>query len=239
MKTTYCTVYRTLTIVFLLLLHANYADVIMLSFKEYPLVENNERIQKLRKKLSQPATAAKQHLKALNNRQLISGIFGTYAGYLNVSDYYGNMIFPRLQTSMLLYVIITSKMTPIVMLGNTIDHWEFEEGTPAIMYQFEQKLDEESKLHYWDVQQVDLPKDNIIPSTKSIVIIAKPQDIYVPLGITPVASTTHLVLPDLYVKKTINKHSTALYLLNLSMFFGTLYEKTKAEKKNMQLLVYP
>lgn len=116
-----------------------YADVILLSFKEFPIVENNERINKLNKKFSQSATAAKQHLKALHNRQLLSGIFGTYAGYLNVSDYYGNMVFPRLHTAPELNIIVTSKMTPIAMLGNTLDHWELEEGTPAVMYRYEQK----------------------------------------------------------------------------------------------------
>lgn len=101
------------------------------------------------------------------------------------------------------------------------------------------KVDDESKLLYWDVKKVPLPKNNIIPSTNSIVILAKPQDIYIPEGILPTKSSTHLLLPDIYVKKTISKRSTAMYLLNLSHFFGTLYEKTRAEKKNMQLLVYP
>lgn len=239
MKSRYCTLYPALLTGLLLFCISDYANVILMSFKEFPIIENNERIVKLHKKLSQPATAAKQHLKALHNRQLLSGIFGTYAGYLNVSDYYGNMVFPRLHTPPVLNVIITSKMTPIAMLGNTLSHWELEEGTPAAMYRYEQKVDEESKLLYWDVKKVDLPENSIIPSTNSIVIVAKPQDIYIPEGITPTSSSTHLLLPDIYVKKTISKRSTAFYLLNLSHFFGTLYEKARAEKKNMQLLVYP
>lgn len=239
MKNRYCTVFFAFLAALVLFSTAAYCDVILLTFKEYPLAENQHRIEKLQKKLSQPATAAKQHLKAMHNRQLLSGIFGTYAGYLNVSDYYGNMVFPRLHTAPLVNVIVTSKMTPITMLGNTVSHWELEEGTPAVMFQYEQKIDEESKIRYWDVTQKNLPDNAIIPSTNTILIFAKPQDIYIPVGVTPTSSATHLLLPDIYVKKTISKRTTAFYLLNLSHFFGTLYEKSRAQKKNMQLLVYP
>lgn len=217
-----------------------FSAVISVTFRDFPIIKDSHKTQKIMIKMTQPGAHAKQVMKSyVRKTNLVSGIFGTYAGYLTVSDFFGNLIFPRLHHGSFVYLIVTTKMTPIMMIGNTIHHWELEEGTPVKMYKAELKKDDETKLLYWDMQEVPVPENKEIPSKQGIVILARPQDIYVPLGIMPTVDSPHLLLPDLYVKKSINKVSNALYMLNINFFFGTLHERAKANKQNLQLIVHP
>lgn len=217
-----------------------FGAVISVTFREYPIIQDSYKANKIANKLTQPGKQAKHKMKSYSRKKhLVAGIFGTYAGYLTVSDLFGNLIFPRLHSGSFVYIIVTTKMTPIMMIGNTIHHWELEEGTPAKMYKAELKQDDQIKLFFWDMQEVPLPENKIIPSAQSIVIMARPQDIYVPLGVTPTHESPHLLLPELYVKKSINKLSHALYMLNINLFFGTIHERAKANKQNLLLIIHP
>jgi hypothetical protein len=113
------------------------------------------------------------------------------------------------------------------MTGNTIHHWELEEDAPAAMYLMEQKFDEDIGLHYWDVTQVPVPENNHVP-LESLTIFADPKYVYVPLGLSLLRESPHLILPDIYIKRGINLTAEALFVLNLSHFFGSilpLYKK--------------
>lgn len=210
--------------------------VISFAFRDYPIVKSAYESQKFADSLSLPGTAAKTKLEKLIAKRLTAGIIGTYAGYTTVSNLDGRIIFPRLQNSTTLYLIVTTKMTPIIMLANTVHHWELEEGTPVKMYKAEQKYDDEHKVFLWDIHEVPVPSDNIIPLA-SILILAEPQDIVIPEGITVTQDSPHLLLPDIYVKRSINKVANALYMLNIDLFFGNLFIKGKTTEKSLLLLL--
>jgi hypothetical protein len=168
----------------------------------------------------------------------VPGIFSTYAGFLQMSDLDGQMIFPLKQNKPFLYLTITQRITPIIRSGNTISHFEFESGTPTAFYSIEQKKDPETKLMFWDVQRALLPNDNHIP-LETIVIFANPCYILVPEGITLTPESPNWTLPTLYVKKGIALADNALYVLNLSQYFGSLLNIYKKEKKGyISHLVY-
>jgi hypothetical protein len=200
-------------------------QAITLFLKPYPVVDK-QAAQKLAPKLGKPGKLSSNRSKHLMAPAL-SGIFATYGGFLTVSDLNGEISFPREHRKPFIYLIVTEKISPIVMAGNTIHHRELEDGAPATMYRMEQKRDETVKATYWDVQQVPLPDHQQVP-LESMVIFADPKFVYVPQGISLLQESPHLILPDIYIKMGINLTATALFILNLSQYFGAiipLYKK--------------
>ena len=182
-------------------------------------------------KVSRPDKIARHNLKKIfSNSQIVSGIFATYAGYLTVSDLNGQIRFPLKHSVPKLYLVISERITPIVRSGNTISHWEFNTDYSSIMYSITKTTDPQTSLEYFTIKDAPLPSNNVVP-LESIVIIAKPKFFYVPLGITPVYKSPHLILPDVYVKKGITLTSEALYLLNVMQYFGLLTLLTKKEPR--------
>jgi hypothetical protein len=218
--------------------HSTHTDPeITLFFKAYPELSAADFAHDMSLGLRQPGMIDRHHVHGILRKPMTSGIFSTYAGYLNVSDSNGQTAFPRKHSKPLIYLIITTQLTPIIMTGNTIHHWELETGTPAVMYKVERKYDKNSSLFYWQVDEVALPKNNIIPH-EGLVIFAKPQHVYVPTGATPTYDTPNLVLPDIYIKQGIKILASTLYVLNIKELFAQekrLYEKQ--EKAYERLLV--
>ncbi len=205
----------------------NAGPLITYFFKPYPHNLDKKSPEKAARKLTLrlgtvPTTLAEETLRALD-RSLVSGIFSTYGGYLAVSDSDGQTTFPLSQTSKTLYIVVSQLATPIAMSGNTIHHWELPVNVPYKMYSFEKRVDRETTVNYWDVQEEEAPKDKVIP-VETIIIFARPKDIYIPLGVSVDNETTHFILPDMYVKKGVAKVSSALYVLNLRHYFGPISE---------------
>lgn len=191
--------------------------IITLFLREYPA--DTESAQSMVNKMSKPGKIARYRAHDITHQPLVAGIFSTYAGYLEVSSYNGQLTFPRRHDKPLIYLAITPRITPMIMFANTIHHWEFEPSAPAALFICERKKDEKTALYFWDMKNIPLPDNNIIP-LESLVIIAKPQNFYVPTGITLTHETPNLLLPDIYVKKGINKLTHSLYVLNLTHFFS-------------------
>ncbi len=149
------------------------------------------------------------------------GIFSTYFGYLALSDINGQLTFPRKQQKPLFNLLITPKIKPVFMIGNTIHHWELDTLVPAELYTVERKQDPETKDWFWQTKKGNLPANNIV-SLDTIVIFAKPQTIVVPQGITLTDKNPQLVLPDIYAKKSLNITARSLWALTVRSFFGLL-----------------
>ncbi len=197
----------------------------MIFLRPYP--GSVQQAQRWANKLKKPSSLAKRTIESIMGRNITTGIFSTYAGYLQVSNHNGQIIFPRKHSKPSLPIIVTNKITPIVMFGNTISHWELAPSAQAAMFTATIKQDEATQASLWHVQQTDLPENNQIP-LESLIIIAKPQNIFIPTGITLASESPHLLLPDMYIKKGINIVRNALYILNLNHFFRppqTLYKK--------------
>lgn len=147
------------------------------------------------------------------------GILATYGGYLAVSDLTGQIMFPRRHEKPSMHLLVTNKITPVIMIANTIHHWEIQLGIPAQMYLIERREDPQTNLLYWDVQQTTLPENNIIP-LDTITILASPDHVYIPEGATLSSTNPQLILPDIYVKEGIERLNQALYAINIKRFFG-------------------
>lgn len=204
------------------------AEQLIVEFlKPYPEITAKDT-KKLANKLDKVGKPSRYRAKRIFMPNL-AGIFATYGGFLDISNMLGEITFPRKHTKPFVYLIITTKMTPIVIAGNTIHHWELEEDEPVEVYKFEQLYDEEFNTHYWIATQEPIPTNNIIP-LESIAIFLDPKYVYVPLGITLFKESPHLILPDIYIKPGFDLNGQALYILNLTHYFGSIIPLYKKDK---------
>jgi hypothetical protein len=205
------------------------AEQLIVEFlKPYPVIASQENGKKLADKLDKPGKPSTFRTKRMFEPSM-AGIFATYGGFLDISDSLGEISFPRKHSKPFIYLVITQKMTPIVMGGNTIHHWELEEDEAVEVYKFEQQYDEEFHTHYWLVTQEPIPANNIIP-LESIAIFADPKYVYVPLGITPFKESPHLILPQIYIKPGLDLTAQAFYVLNITHYFGSIIPEYKKDK---------
>lgn len=221
---------------FLIYKNASSDPIVTFFIKPYPVGMDTEYDKEIVTKFGKPGKLAKQHFYGFGRQAFTVGIFSTYAGFLNASDANGQTIFPRKTEKPAVSLIITSKLTPMIMSGVTVHHWELEEGTPAHMYLIEQHTDAETQITYWNCEQTELPHNRIIP-TNAIVVFAEPKYIYVPTGISPTTISSNLVLPPIYTKRGVDTLNNALYLLNIKQFFGPLDSLYKVQPKHYSQLV--
>lgn len=209
--------------------------IISFFFREYPAAPKPAPL--MLNTLKKPHGIAKQSLNGIIHHNAVSGIFSTYFGFLNASDVNGQTTFPRKQSKPVLEIIVTNRITPVMMFQATVSHWELIPGIPAAMYHVEQKEDPDTKLIFWDIQKVALPADNRIPLQEALIIIAKPQNVIIPTGITLTEPSANLNLPDMYVKQSIQTIRNALYVLNLSFLFRPIDLLYKKEKTRYETLI--
>lgn len=189
----------------------------------YPtqLIEKNKE--------GKPSTVSHQPLRKTND-----GIFVSFMGYLAASNYLGQVTLPFIlqqpsQACSSCYefsLLITEKIVPIFMVGNTIHHWEIIPTTKNAFYSLERKQDPETQLYYWEIQEKPLPANNMIP-LNTITIFAQPENIYVPKGITLTNSNPQLFLPPLYAKQELNRVEPSLITLKTRQFFDPVKSVTK------------
>lgn len=162
------------------------------------------------------------------NHYNTGGIFSTYAGYVALSNHNGQITFPKKTSGQKFLLLITEKIVPVMMLGTTVHHWQLDALAPAQLFSVERKHDKESNSYFWDTQETTLPENDIIP-LNTIVIFAKPKNIYVPIGITLTTAKPQLHLPTIFVRKTMNFSQSALWLLTIKNFFSPVNFMEKKE----------
>lgn len=203
--------------------------------REYPtFVKEATNFAHKKDKFEHPSYPHIQKIKQLLDPDITNGIFAAYHGFLALSAPDGQISFPIHtvwddKNPPKLHLVITNRVTPIMMNSSTIHHWEIEEKTPAAFYKLERTKDPNSDIYFWNVTEEKLPEDLMIPND-AILIFAKPDTIYVPTGIALAEDAPNLHLPDVFVKPEINKISNALYVLYLKHFFGPIRRSTKLEK---------
>ena len=194
-------------------------DIITFFFKPFPASNDASIAAKRAEKIKIPGKMQKYTLRAITKSHLTAGIFCTYGGYITTSDLNGQVIFPRKHSEPKVTIVVTRSITPIIMLENTVHHWEIANRDVTKMYEIERKYDAATRAYFWDTKEVKIPTDNII-SEDSIVIIAYPKHIYIPSGITPTIKDPQLLLPNIYIKNNIEKLTNSLYIFNIKNFLA-------------------
>jgi hypothetical protein len=183
--------------------------------------------KKITSKLKNPGKIAKHTINGIVQHNPVEGVCVLYAGFITYSDHNGEVRFPRKQISSTVTLIVTQEITPISLFGNTIDHWEVTPRKKSQFYLCTQEQDDENTI-FWNKEPIEAPSNNTIPLS-SLVIIAKPSNIIIPSGKTPVTESANLVLPTIYVKKGINIASHSSYILTFRHLFRSVTSQSKEE----------
>lgn len=208
-------------------MHTSFAEpIITFFFKPYPADINAVHGYALPKGLN---LLQKERFFA----RTTTGIFASYGGFLTVSDIHGEVSFPRRHEKPSVTILVTDRITPMIMGGLTINHWEREEGTPAILYRATRQKNAKTNKFEWIVKEEALP-ESVIVRPETIIIFADPSSIVVPSGVFPAEDTPNLHLPDLYVKAEIAVHPRTLYVINIKHFFGPIYPLYKKKETLFQ-----
>ncbi len=192
-------------------------SIISFFIKEYPEKSNVKNVNKTIKECS----LLKNHFQTICKSYDIShnfAIFSTYAGYLSMSNINGQIVFPRKVVNDSVNLLVTNKIRPVFMFGSTIAFWEIQDPDSK-MYLLEREQDKDTKLFFWQTKEKQLPASKRVP-VQTIIIIAEPKEIYVPIGATPTKHSANLILPDIYVRKNIDNISNILFVLNIKPFFS-------------------
>lgn len=196
-------------------------------------------MSRLEKKIKTKGNAGTRRYNHLINASSVSGFFATYAGMLSLSDNMGTILFPRRHTESIVYVAVTEDIIPIMRFENTVHHWEFVRGKPVLFYKLEPKIDTETNRFVWNIQEVAVPENQIIPA-EAVVLFGEPMYFYFDVNTSyPAHVKPHIFLPPLMVKKGINAMKSSLHLLSIRHFFGPLQAIVKQEAKAYRLMMQP
>lgn len=200
----------------------NADPVINFSFRNYPTIQqrinNKQQALQVAQKLRAPGSVDRDVILHALGSDTLTGLYGTYGGYLAITDYAGLMNFPRKHQDPFIDLIVTKNIVPVIMMGKIIHHWEIAPNTAAKMYHIERKQDAETNMFYWDCQEKEVDKDRYIP-IRSVLLFAQPDNIYVPTGVTLTNDNSNLILPVMYIKNDFNSSANALFVLNIRQYF--------------------
>jgi len=187
----------------------------------------------LKKYPSLPVSNSENKFLTTKTVAATEGIYASYFGYLTASNSVGQVVFPRKHRDTIFTLVITDKIEPIFMLENTINTWRVPEKTACAYYSIERKKDLKTNLYFWDVKKKETPADRTLP-LDAITFIAKPEELYVPTGITVTNNNPQLALPTIFVKNSISLSDNALSILSYRQFFESLNQSVKTEGADVQ-----
>jgi len=206
----------------------SFDHIITFYLQEYPTITPEPAIKEENNQNSLIPEHIGYHLPPFIPPSSQEGIFASYFGYLQKSNFDGQITLPLIGKTPK-KLLITTSIIPIWMVGNTIHHWEIKSDTDTIktkLYSIEQEHDEPTNLYYWNVKELPLPKNKII-TLDTILLFTDPQSIYVPLGIYLTNNNPQVILPTLYVKKNNDTIIPPLLMLNVTQFFSFLSNEYK------------
>jgi hypothetical protein len=201
------------------------ATVVSLSLQPYPFAKEptSEQLSGI---LRQPGKLGARVLLSAQAIERTQGIVGTYNGFVSFSDQNGQITFPRMQTKDTVSILITERITPVIMFGNTIHHWQRDPAAPADLYTLSRITNTQTKKLEWLIEKMQLPANDRI-ELDTLVLLGKPSAFYLPVGTIPTEANPNLLLPPVYVKKNINSTIPALWLIKVRQFFKPVAKEFK------------
>ena len=166
--------------------------------------------------------------------QGVSGIFAYYRGYAVASDIDGSIIFPRLDDSRVISIVIAELIHPVVIHGSVTDHFIIDFNAKYNSYIAENIESDESTIMKWTVKQdASLIINNKIPF-QSIVNIADPDLFFFDSNPYVIDSSINILLPTLYAlqNNSLSQYSNfALQVLQYYKKFNTVNYNVQIENQ--------
>ena len=213
-------------------------EVIQSIRKEYL---NNKIPGKLRSFGRQlPVQLAQKSLKRSLKLDLprLSGFIALYQGYVDYSNKDGQITLPLKHSEQKITLVLSPSINMKKTFGVTISHVELilpEHPVKVKMYTLERKKDK-NDVTFWNIKETSLPKDKKL-GPEALVLLTKPQNIFVPLGDIIATESPNFILPSFYVVGDIEKKQSMFDFLDIKRFFETVATETKDEKLVKQQLI--
>lgn len=202
-------------------------NIITFFIRPYPTGDTMTEVE-FKHIIQSPGKLARELLRSMVEVGHYQGVIASYMGYITVSDFSGQITFPRLHQLPTIRLLVTPMVEPVMMLGATVHHLELLSSLPAQMYLIDRRQDPETELFYWNVEPTESPQNKRIP-LDTIILFTKPSNIKVPSGITLTDNSNMLVLPDIYATQELNVPIEALRVLKIRNFFGPVQFNTKEQ----------
>lgn len=192
--------------------------------------------EKIEKAVSKPGKVVKQIINKEFRLYPQSGIYVTYAGYLTHSDLQGQVSFSRKTGDQKLYILVSEniKEVPVNPLNKkTLSGFIISKNAQYRYYLLERKEEPETGIYSWQVSETELPQTDRIP-INTIIIIANPKHIIIPIGTFSTIMSENLMLPDIYVSPNIQSAFNIVRFLRIRYYFGPVKYKFNFKPQEYQ-----
>lgn len=149
-----------------------------------------------------------------------------FAGFSDTIDVNREARFPRYIQEDEIQMIITRKLIPVVIRGNTVEYFLHDTNYDIAYYTLKRMHDPEKNIEYWNVEKKDIPQNKKIPAS-ALIIFAEPNEIIVPTGKTIATGGPNLVLPPIYTNEKTDKDYNALSFIKINRYFDPIEQVTK------------
>ena len=205
---------------------------IVLTFDEYPTLENIKKIKDSHTVVTVVETKHKalayQHYHGHRTKPHyeyhhinLGGIPLMYYGYITYTRNNGIIMLPRMHESSEFYILLSTHINPIFMIGNTIHHLEVIPNTKNAYYKITKNYDAQTQTNFWNVEQIPLPTHGQLP-LETIIIFVEPEDLYIPEGISITNDNPQAILPVIYLKNDKNNNKNSIASLEINYLFKAI-----------------
>lgn len=156
------------------------------------------------------------------------GVIALYNGNIAFSDNDGKIVFPRTTQQDSFSLVITHDIEFIYDIGNTVRELRVPQKEAYAMYSIKRIEDKETGASLWDVEPMELQSTRRIP-LHAIIILAKPENIFIPTGVTISNNQPNLQLPTIYAKPGLDHINNALFVMNIKQYLAPIRRLYKKE----------
>lgn len=208
-------------------------SIITFFIQKYPYfkIEKSKKFdpEKYSKQLKQPNFFYQTMSNMHKYDSAVPGIMCLYGGNVALSDKNGQMIFKRNQQTPNIYFLVTKSVLPAYMIApSTVHNWMLDPKEPAALYFAEFKTNDQLELYYFEISEAELPADRNI-ALNTIIFIADPKDVFIPIGATLTDLSQNLILPNIYIKRDFCFLHNSLYTLAIKQYFKETEQESQLE----------
>jgi hypothetical protein len=144
-----------------------------------------------------------------------------YGGFFTSSNHFGQIILPRKTQNPDFYILITNQIKPIMSILNNLENIAIPAEQDFKLYRVSLQDNQEPGEQEWLVQDADLPQNRHIP-LHSIVILADPNSIIMPIGTQRFVESKNILLPSIYLDQISPDQKLSTLIPNSRPFLAQL-----------------
>ncbi|HAU30061.1 TPA: hypothetical protein DCW54_00265 [Candidatus Dependentiae bacterium] len=168
-------------------------------------------------------------LLAQSIRPFPSGLYATYYGFSSYLNANSQIIFPRKNATDTVLIIVTKQIYPIITRGRTVNYFVRRPDLDAAFYEFKRIKDSKTETYCWETKEIQAPKNSKIP-VDAIILHAKPNELYIPEGLSKTIGGEHLILPIIYPTKELARSYGSLSFLKIKKYFAPIEARTEIKR---------